>query len=249
MSIDTATGAEAPAELSSERVKSIFSDIAPKYERFNAVSSFGAYKAWVRKMVDMMPFGHDAEVLDVAGGTGEITFAVAKAKRPAHITCTDLVPEMLEVAKAHYADGRAGDVVVDFAVADAQALPFDDERFDAVTVAYGIRNMPDRPLALSEMLRVLRPGGSLICLDFSTPSNVVWRALYGFYLKRMIPFWGGLIAGQREGFVYLGDSIRAFPDQQGLAQMMEDAGFVDVHWNNCTGGIAAVHVARKPKRL
>ena len=87
----------------------------------------------------------------------------------------------------------------------------------------------------------------MTCLDFSTPSNALWRSLYGFYLKRMIPFWGGLIAGQREGFVYLGDSIRAFPDQQGLAKMMEDAGFTDVHWSDCTGGIAAVHVAHKPE--
>ncbi|WP_165251543.1 bifunctional demethylmenaquinone methyltransferase/2-methoxy-6-polyprenyl-1,4-benzoquinol methylase UbiE [Adlercreutzia sp. ZJ304] len=246
MSIDTATGAEAPSEISSARVKLIFSHIAPKYERFNAISSFGTYKAWLHKMAKMAAINSDARVLDVAGGTGDVTFEIARTKKPAHIMCTDLVPEMLEVARKHFADGRADGVPVDFMVADAQALPFEDEQFDAVTVAYGIRNMPDRPLALREMLRVLKPGGSLTCLEFSTPKNAIWRSLYGFYLRHLIPFWGGLIAGEREGFVYLGDSIRAFPDQQSLAKMMEDAGFKDVAWVNCTGGIAAVHTAYKP---
>ena len=114
-------------------------------------------------------------------------------------------------------------------------------------MAYGIRNMPDRPRALSEMYRVLKPGGSLVCLEFSTPPNAVWRALYNFYLKHLIPFWGGLITGDRDGFVYLSKSIKAFPNQQGLARMMEDAGFTDVAWKNYTGGIAAVHVAKKPE--
>ena len=107
--------------------------------------------------------------------------------------------------------------------------------------------MPDRPRALAEMFRVLKPGGTLVCLEFSTPPNAVWRALYNFYLKHLIPFWGGLITGDREGFVYLARSIKAFPDQQGLADLMRDAGFADVAWKNYTGGIAAVHVARKPE--
>ena len=114
-------------------------------------------------------------------------------------------------------------------------------------MAYGIRNMPDRPRALSEMYRVLKPGGSLVCLEFSTPPNAVWRALYNFYLKHLIPFWGGLITGDRDGFVYLSKSIMAFPNQQGLARMMEDAGFTDVTCKNYTGGIAAVHVAKRPE--
>ena len=210
MSIDTATGREAPAELSSDRVKGIFSAIAKKYERFNAVSSFGAYRAWLAGMMRQAPIGPDADVLDIAGGTGDVTFAVARAKRPRHIQCTDLVDEMLDVA-------------------------------------YGIRNMPERDRALAEMFRVLKPGGSLVCLEFSTPQNRLWRALYHFYLRHLIPFWGGLITGDRDGFVYLARSIRAFPDQQGLARMMEEAGFADVEWKNYTGGIAAVHVARKPE--
>ena len=248
MSIDTATGQEAPAELSSERVKDIFSHIAKKYERFNAVSSFGAYKLWLSGMMKQAPIEAHHRVLDVAGGTGDVTFAVARAKHPAHIQCTDLVPEMLEVARMHREVEGAGDgLAIDFQVVDAQDMPFADASFDAITMAYGIRNMPDRPRALSEMYRVLRPGGSLTCLEFSTPPNPVWRALYNFYLRHLIPFWGGLITGDKDGFVYLAKSIRAFPNQQGLARLMEDAGFTDVTWKNYTGGIAAVHVAAKPE--
>ena len=247
MSIDTATGKEAPADISSERVKDIFSTIAKKYERFNAVSSFGAYKTWLAGMMRQAPIDADADVLDIAGGTGDVTFTVARAKHPRHIQCTDLVDEMLDVARMHYEDGKAEGVPVDFEVVDAQHIPYADESYDAITMAYGIRNMPERDQALSEMFRVLKPGGALVCLEFSTPPNAVWRALYGFYLKHLIPFWGGLITGDREGFVYLSRSIKAFPNQQGLAAMMEKAGFEDVTWKNYTGGIAPVHVAKKPK--
>ena len=247
MSIDTATGQEAPAEISSERVKDIFSSIAKKYERFNAVSSFGAYKSWLAGMMRQAPIEPTDDVLDIAGGTGDVTFAVARSKHPRHIQCTDLVDEMLDFARAHYADGAARDVPVDFEVVDAQDIPYADESYDALTMAYGIRNMPDRPRALAEMHRVLKPGGHLVCLEFSTPPNAIWRALYNFYLKHLIPFWGGLITGDRAGFVYLAKSIRAFPDQEGLAEMMREAGFADITWKNYTGGIAAVHVAKKPE--
>lgn len=246
-SIDTATGKEAPAEISSKRVYEVFSTIAKKYERFNAVSSFGAYKAWLHTMANLAPIDSTSDVLDIAGGTGDVAFTMAKAKSPAHIQITDLVPEMLEVAREHVErEGKNHGVPVDFEVVDAQDIPYADASYDVVTMAYGIRNMPNREQALSEMFRVLRPGGSLVCLEFSTPSNPLWRALYNFYLKHLIPFWGGLITGDKEGFVYLSNSIKAFPDQQAYAKMLENAGFVNVTWKNCTGGIAAVHVAQKP---
>lgn len=245
-SIDTATGAAAPSELSSERVRDIFSHIARRYERFNAVSSFGAYRGWLDTMVSVADIEHAHDVLDIAGGTGDVTFAVARAKRPAHIQCTDLVPEMLEVARAHQQAGAACGVAIDFDVVDAQSIPYADASYDVITMAYGLRNMPERERALDEMLRVLKPGGQLVCLDFSTPPNAVWRALYRFYLRYMIPFWGRLITGDASGFVYLAKSIKAFPDQAGVARLMGEAGFEDVRWTNCTGGIACVHTARKP---
>ena len=247
MSIDTATGQAAPAEVSTDRVKGIFSSIARKYERFNACSSFGAYKRWLRGMMSQAPITAASSVLDVAGGTGDVAFAVARTFHPAHIQLTDLVPEMLEVARMHLEEGAACGVPIDLQVVDAQDMPFADGSYDVVTMAYGIRNMPDRERALGEIFRVLKPGGSLVCLEFSTPSNPLWRALYGFYLRHIIPLWGRIITGDDEGFIYLSRSIKAFPDQQSFAGMLEAVGFEDVSWKNYTGGIAAAHVAKKPR--
>lgn len=244
--VDTATGQAAPAEVSSQRVYGIFSKIAKKYGRFNAVSSFGTYKLWLKRLAKELPLDSTSEVLDVAGGTGDVTFELANRYRPAHIACTDLVPEMLEVADARYNNGEGIETPITFHVVDAQNISFPDNTFDAVSVAYGLRNMPDRNLALTEMLRVLKPGGRIACLEFSTPKNALWNALYRFYLKHMIPFWGKLITGDRDGFVYLSNSIKAFPDAQNFAEMFKEAGFEDIAWKTLTGGIAAIHTARKP---
>ncbi len=247
MSIDTATGAEAPAELSTERVKSIFAEIAKKYDRFNHVASFGCDTRWLKKMVALTDVHPEDDILDVAGGTGAVTFAEARGKHPAHIMLTDLVPEMLDVAHGLYDEGAAAGVPVDFQVVDAQNMPIEDESYPVVTMAYGIRNMPNREQALSELFRVLKPGGQLVCLEFSTPSNPIWRGLYHFYLMNILPLVGKAITHDRSGFDYLAKSIRAFPDQEGFAQMLKDAGFEQIEWQNLTGGIAAIHTARKPE--
>ncbi len=246
MSIDTATGTEAPAYLSEQRVRHIFSSLAPDYERFNALSSFGAYRMWLNRMIEKADIEPDDVVLDVASGTGDVCFALAQKKRPARIVCSDLVSEMLEIARTHEATGASHGVPINFEVINAQSIPYPDESFDAVTVAYGIRNMPEREQALSEMYRILRPGGSFTCLEFSTPPHPLWRALYHFYLRFCIPLWGWLITKDRDSFVYLAQSIHAFPDQKAFAHMLTDAGFSDVKWVNCTGGIAVVHTAHKP---
>ena len=162
MTIDTATGLEAPAELSSERVRDIFSHIARKYERFNALSSFGAYKLWLAGMMRQAPIDESHDVLDIAGGTGDVTFTVARTKHPSHIQCTDLVPEMLDVARMHIDEGDGAGVPIDFEVVDAQDIPYADASYDVITMAYGIRNMPERDRALAEMFRVLKPGGYLL---------------------------------------------------------------------------------------
>ena len=245
--VDTATGKAAPAKLSNDRVYAIFSKIAKRYERFNAISSMGNYKLWLRKMAKMTPITPDTKVIDIAGGTGDVSFNLVKTKRPAHILISDYVPEMLEVAREHLNDGYGRGVPIDLAVVDAQNIQYEENSFDVITMAYGIRNMPDRTRALSEMHRILRPGGHLVCLEFSTPPNKLWNALYSWYLRNMIPLIGGIVTGDKSGFVYLSKSIKAFPDQKGYAKMLEGSGFCDIHWENCSGGIAAIHVAKKPE--
>lgn len=245
VSVDTATGKEAPASLSEERVQHIFSHIARKYERFNAWSSFGLYKSWLKKTVELANIAPDSNLLDLAGGTGDVAYTAAAKKPCAHIQLTDFVPEMLEVAKERAEAGEACGVPVDFEVVDAQQIPYEDNSYDVVTMAYGIRNIPDRMKCLREVYRVLKPGGTFACLEFSTPPCPVWRFMYRIYLKVMIPFWGQIIAHEREDFVYLANSIKAFPDQKTYAKMLEDAGFTDVTWHDMVGGIISIHIARK----
>jgi demethylmenaquinone methyltransferase/2-methoxy-6-polyprenyl-1,4-benzoquinol methylase len=244
-SVDTATGQEAPAEVSEERVKHIFGEIAQQYKRFNAVSSFGQYKGWLRHLVDAACLTPQSDMLDVAGGTGDVSYAAAKLNPPSHIQLTDYTPEMLEVARERAAAGESCGVPVDFDVVDAQNIPYPDNSYDVVTMAYGIRNMPDRMRALSEVYRVLKPGGTFACLEFSTPPNPVWRGLYKVYLNVMIPFWGWVFTHHRDDFVYLASSIKAFPDQETYAGMLRETGFKNVAWTNYAGGIVAIHTGTK----
>lgn len=243
--VDTATGQEASAAVSEDRVKEIFGAIAKKYDRFNAASSFGLYKRWLNETVKAAALTPSSNLLDLAGGTGDVSYTAAKLTPPAHIQLTDFVPEMLDVARDRARQGAACGVAVDFDVVDAQDIPYADDSYDSITMAYGIRNIPDREQALAETYRVLKPGGTFACLEFSTPPNPLWRGLYYIYLKTMIPFWGKVFTGDAKGFVYLANSIRAFPDQKTFADMLEKAGFVDVSWKNLAGGIVAVHTAHK----
>jgi len=244
--IDSATPEASQAEVSGDAAFEIFARIAKKYELFNTVSSLGQHKRWLRRMIELCPIDEGTDLLDIAAGTGDVSFAAARMKRPAHIQITDLVPEMLEIARRHGEEGATCGVAVDFDIVDAQEIPYPDNSYDVVSTAYGIRNMPDRMRALSEAFRVLKPGGSFVCLEFSTPTGPVLKALYRFYLKYMIPFWGGLITGDRKAFIYLRESILAFPDQESFAQMLVSAGFEQVKWANCSGGITAIHCGVKP---
>lgn len=248
VTVDTATGQQAPAQLSAERTRRIFGRIAERYDLFNQLSSLGIYKRWLKALVQearQEGASSGTRMLDVAGGTGDVSFAIAQAVGPQSIELTDYTPEMLAVAQRRLDAGEGCGVTIHTAEADGQALPFDDGSFDLVTCSYGIRNMPDRQAALSEAYRVLAPDGVYAVLDFSTPPNALWRGLYHIYLRLVIPTIGGLLTGDRAGFVYLNDSIRAFPDQENLASMLRDAGFSQVRYRNLSGGIAALHIARK----
>lgn len=234
----------APGQPTAERVSGIFSKIAGRYDLFNILSSMGIDRLWRRVLVKQCALSCDSRVLDLASGTGDVAFTIARLGKPGSIMATDFCPEMLEVAKQKYARGSF-ETPIEFKVVDAQDIPFDDASFDVVTVAFGVRNMPERMTAYHEAHRVLGDGGRYVILEFSKPPFAPWRALYHVYLRIVIPFLGGLLTGDRAGFVYLNDSIRAFPDQETLAADLRAAGFSSVSYRNLTGGIAAIHTAIK----
>ena len=234
----------APGRPTAERVHGIFSQIAGRYDVFNAMASMGIDRSWRRELVRACQLTPQSRVLDLASGTGDVAFALASLGAPAEVVATDFVPEMLVVAERKAADNPPA-VPVSFSVADAQELPFGDASFDVVTVAFGVRNFPDRERNFSEVLRVLKPGGRYVILEFSRPTLAPWRGVYHVYLRHAIPAIGGVLTGDREGFVYLNDSIRQFPTQPQLAAELREAGFNAITWKDLSGGIVALHTAVK----
>ncbi|MGV8083249.1 MAG: bifunctional demethylmenaquinone methyltransferase/2-methoxy-6-polyprenyl-1,4-benzoquinol methylase UbiE [Coriobacteriia bacterium] len=236
----------APGRPSAERVSAIFSRIAGRYDLFNILVSFGIDRLWRRSLVRLARLSPESRVLDLCSGTGDLALALATLGRPSEVVATDFVPEMLAVAKEK-AERRDLPCPVSFSVADAQQIPFADESFDVATVAFGVRNIPDRALNFAEALRVLKPGGRYVVLEFSRPVFGPWRVLYHAYLRVVIPAIGWLLTGDYAGYRYLNDSIRQFPRQEVLAEELRQAGFESVVWKNLTGGIVAIHVAEKAR--
>lgn len=234
----------APGEATTERVHGIFAGIADSYDLFNRLSSLGIDRSWRKAAVEAASLGHDSRVLDICGGTGDLTFELVRRARPAEAVCSDFVAEMLAVAERKAARYE-GTTQMSFVVADAQDLPFPDESFDAVTVAFGVRNLPDRQSNFREVLRVLKPGGRYVVLEFSRPPFGPWRGLYHFYLRTVIPNLGAVLTRDKASFQYLNDSIRRFPDQPVLAAELRTAGFSAISWENLSGGIVAIHTAVK----
>ncbi len=234
----------APGEATSEKVAGIFGRIAGSYDSFNMVSSMGIDRVWRRAAVRAARLTKGMQVLDLCAGTGDLSFALARTGLPEQVVGTDFVPEMLAVAERKI-EGFTGSKV-SFSVADAQDLPFPDSSFDVVTVAFGVRNLPDRGANFHEVHRVLRPGGRYVILEFSRPPFGPWRGLYHFYLRTVIPTLGGALSGgDRESFQYLNDSILRFPDQPALAAELRAAGFSAIDWSDHTGGIVAIHTSIK----
>ncbi len=236
--------APAPGEATTERVRGIFSTIAGRYDSFNALASMGIDRGWRRSLVKACALTADSRVLDLCAGTGDVSLAIARQAAPREVVVTDFTPEMLEIAEEKAA-GYTGPTRLTFAHADAQDLPFEDESFDVATVAFGVRNLPERDRNFSEVLRVLKPGGRYVILEFSRPPFALWRGVYHVYLRHAIPAIGGVLTGERAGFVYLNDSIRRFPAQAALASEMREAGFSAITWRDLTGGIVALHTAVK----
>ena len=226
------------------RVNDVFAQVAENYDLMNDLMSGGLHRLWKADFVTWLapPKGNQRfELLDVAGGTGDIALRVARAGGAGtRATLCDISPEMLGVGKKRV-QAAGLTTRISCAVGNAEALPFAANSFDAYTIAFGIRNVTHIDRALAEAFRVLRPGGHFMCLEFSQVQVPLLDRLYDLHSFQVIPRLGKLAAGAAQPYQYLVDSIRNFPDQERFRQMIEQAGFGQVSYRNLTGGIAAIH--------
>ncbi len=218
----------------------MFAGIAERYDLLNHVLSLNIDKRWRRIVAAELRETLDcpeAIVLDVACGTGDLSLELAKNAR-AQIIATDFCRPMLAVADDKITTSSQSIPLIE---GDAMGLPFDDGRFDAVTIAFGLRNLANVPGGLTELYRILKPGGRLAVLEFSTPIVPGFGRLFNFYFSNILPRIGGAVSGSRGAYEYLPDSVSKFPDQKKLASLMTETGFENVRYQNLTGGIAALH--------
>lgn len=223
----------------------MFGGIASRYDLLNHLLSLNIDKGWRRKVAkELRPIldNADATVLDVACGTGDLSLELASGAK-ASITGTDFCRPMLKFAQEKI---DAANRTIPLVEADAMELPFPSESFDAVTIAFGLRNLPNVENGLAELLRILRPKGKLVVLEFSQPVIPGIREAFNLYFTRVLPRIGGLVSGSRCAYEYLPDSVRGFPPQKELAAMMQQIGFTNVEYRNLTGGIAALHIGGRP---
>jgi len=250
---------EHAAELRSEprRVAQMFDRIAARYDLMNHLMTAGLDARWRRLAAAEAGLRPGDEALDLCCGTGDLTFALAAGGPGVQVVGLDLSEQMLSLArrKAERPQrgagcpghrGNAEDSHVSFVSGDALQLPFASDRFAAVTAAFGVRNLRDLPVAFAGMLRVTRPGGRLVCLEITTPPPGLGRRFHESWFDRCVPVLGRLVAGDGSAYAYLPASVRAFPDAQGLASLLWDAGWRDIRFRRLGMGIVAIHVARKP---
>lgn len=230
-----------PKEQKVAMVADVFHSVAAKYDIMNDVMSMGIHRLWKRFTIDCSGVRAGQQVLDLAGGTGDITALFSKRVGPSgKVVLADINESMLNVGRDKLRDlGLVNNI--EFVQANAEALPFADNSFDIVSIGFGLRNVTDKDAALRSIFRVLKPGGRLLVLEFSKPESELLSKAYDLYSFRILPFMGQLIANDKESYQYLAESIRMHPDQETLKQMMQDAGFQEVSYHNLTGGIVALH--------
>ena len=224
-------------------VRGVFDSVAPKYDLMNDLMSAGLHRAWKAYTVMVANLREGDQVLDIAGGTGDLALAFSKkVGSTGRVVHTDINQAMLSVGRDRLINLG---VVLPTLVCDAEALPYPDNHFDLVSVAFGLRNMTHKDLALKEMCRVLKPRGRLLVLEFSKVAKPLEKA-YDWYSFQVLPRLGKLVAGDDSSYRYLAESIRMHPDQETLKAMMAEAGFERVSYHNMTGGIVALHRGIKP---
>ena len=222
------------------RVQGVFSSVASKYDIMNDVMSVGIHRIWKEAMMDWLAPRAGQKLLDVAGGTGDISFKFLDRAGSGHATVCDITESRLVAGKTRAEAATMSDSL-DWVVGDAMALPFADNTFDVYTISFGIRNVTRPQEALNEAFRVLRPGGRLMVLEFSQLPSPMMQAAYDAYSFNVIPRMGQLIANDRDSYQYLVESIRKFPDQETFLEMVKIAGFENAKYRNLSLGIAALH--------
>ena len=224
----------------------MFDRIAPNYDRLNRILSLGIDRGWRRKVAALLPRRDSLEVLDLATGTADQLLAL-RAARPevARGVGMDLAEEMLAIGRDKIAESPHADVLT-LETGDAMSIPAADASFDAITISFGIRNVADVPTALVDMVRVLRPGGRLLVLEFSLPANPVIRAGHLFYLRHVLPRIGGWVSGDAAAYRYLGETIESFPHGDRFCEVMGEAGLGPVQAVPLTCGIASIYCGDKP---
>ncbi len=223
------------------RVRGVFDSVASRYDVMNDLMSAGLHRAWKAYTVAVAALREGERVLDIAGGTGDLARAFARQVGNGIVVHTDINEAMLRQGRDRLLDEG---LVLPTALCDAETLPFGSASFDLVSVAFGLRNMTHKDRALAEMNRVLKPGGRLLVLEFSTVAKPLAKA-YDWYSFKVLPLIGKLVAGDAESYRYLAESIRMHPDQQELKQMMKQAGFGHVDVHNLSAGVVALHVGIK----
>lgn len=228
-----------------EKVLGVFRSVADKYDIMNDAMSLGIHRLWKKQFIRMVNPRANETILDVAGGTGDISFGLyKKSRQQADITVSDINPEMLRVGKSRAID-RGLHKAFKWVEANAENLPFEDNSFDVYTISFGLRNVTHIDNALEEAYRVLKPGGRFFCLEFSHVENALLEKLYDFYSFTALPIMGKVIANDKDSYQYLAESIRQFPKQNDLLERLNNVGFTKTKFTNFSHGIACVHSGYK----
>ena len=232
---------EVPVEEKASRVADVFHSVAARYDLMNDLMSAGVHRIWKQLTIESSGVREGNTVLDIAGGTGDLTAKFSRLVGPkGRVILADINDSMLRVGRDKLTDrGLAGNI--DYVQADAQSLPFPDASIDCITIAFGLRNVTDKAAALSAMYRVLKPGGRLLVLEFSKPVSPLLSKAYDFYSFNVLPRMGKIVADDADSYRYLAESIRMHPDQESLLSLMQESGFVECRYTNMTGGIVALH--------
>ena len=233
-------------EEKAEKVAEVFHSVASSYDLMNDLMSAGIHRLWKRMTIEMSGVRRGHKVLDIAGGTGDLAAKFSRiVGSEGQVVLADINDSMLKVGRDRLMD-RGVVSNIQFAQANAQYLPFPDNTFDLITIAFGLRNVTDKAMALRSMNRVLKPGGKLLVLEFSKPTSSLLSKIYDSYSFNVLPKLGQLFASDSDSYQYLAESIRMHPDQESLKTMVEDAGFSNCDYHNMTGGIVALHRGVKP---